>query len=390
MQPLEAQHGELHNHTRPILTFNASRTRCHLETASPIRLINSFVYCDEMTEISITLQPEPGSASDQVAMSANGQRLAKFTTGCRTVLLYGSQRELTDAHTDAIVAHNMYVRLLPEPFTGELPFEWLRSQLSSTEPDILALALQYGPLQENLFDTGGVLLAGDASYGPLREDEDGMLSGPRVGRRRIGADFHDFMQVSWTAPDGELVMPRAEFAGCLDCSGFVRMVFGWRSGMPLSIAPQPGYLPRYSWHMWWNGPGRTIIDAAEDETQTERDEAAWQASGWIASSAGVVRAEEEQKQAPIPDNQTAQQVWVQSPDLDLSLLAPGDLVFFQRSTKPRTNHVGVFMGLDDRGDYRFVHSRTGLNGPTFGDDHESSILNGTAKFARQFRGARRL
>jgi cell wall-associated NlpC family hydrolase len=77
---------------------------------------------------------------------------------------------------------------------------------------------------------------------------------------------------------------------------------------------------------------------------------------------------------------------------DLSPLAVGDLLFFDRDTKDgrRLDHVGMYLGPDEGGHHRFISSRKTHNGPTLGDVGGRSILDGTGDYARSFRAARRL
>jgi cell wall-associated NlpC family hydrolase len=76
----------------------------------------------------------------------------------------------------------------------------------------------------------------------------------------------------------------------------------------------------------------------------------------------------------------------------LSSLIPGDLVFQDASTNDGTaiDHVGIYLGKDTQGNYRFVSSRKTANGPTLGDVGGKSTLNGTGLFARTFVAAKRL
>jgi cell wall-associated NlpC family hydrolase len=73
-------------------------------------------------------------------------------------------------------------------------------------------------------------------------------------------------------------------------------------------------------------------------------------------------------------------------------LSPGDLVFFDAATNDGTqiDHVGMYLGTDEGGNYRFVSSRKSINGPTMGDYSGKSILNGSGLYATSFRAARRL
>ena len=141
--------------------------------------------------------------------------------------------------------------------------------------------------------------------------------------------------------------PEATQINALDCSGFVRTVFGYRIGLPLTLRPDGVSIPRRAFE---------ILDSAP----------------------GVV---------PVPNSGV--QV------TDLSRLLPGDLVFFDAATDDGTqvDHVGMFLGVDSKGYHRFVSSRKSINGPTFGDYKGRSILetiNGGGLYAKSFRAVRRL
>jgi hypothetical protein len=83
----------------------------------------------------------------------------------------------------------------------------------------------------------------------------------------------------------------------------------------------------------------------------------------------------------------------------LSRLLPGDLVFFDLdqtcgSTFSAINHVGIFVGVDANGGYRFISSRNSYDGPTIKSGTNGwSIFNGGQSStwgAQRFRAARRL
>jgi cell wall-associated NlpC family hydrolase len=82
----------------------------------------------------------------------------------------------------------------------------------------------------------------------------------------------------------------------------------------------------------------------------------------------------------------------ESQAMALGRLAPGDLVFFDADSTDGTqiDHVGIYLGRDTGGNYRFLSSRQSIDGPTMGDYRGSSVLNGTGLYARSFRAARRL
>lgn len=150
--------------------------------------------------------------------------------------------------------------------------------------------------------------------------------------------------------------PRSTQAGCPDCSGFIRIVYGYRhhvdrkytDTIPLCLDPRP-----------------------------TRD-AVLRRSFQIAESAppGIVVIEDEGTQA------------------DPCALEIGNLVFFEADAAGeeagRLDHVGLYLGADTGGHHRFFSSRKGADGPTFGDIRGKSILDGSGLYARAFRAARRL
>ncbi len=268
-----------------------------------------------------------------VVQDANGAWLATFTEGASTVTLTGPTRTFDEPTAGAPVITSVWVRLLPEPFAGRLPERWLSAALEDTSPDLLALAMQYIKRAPPRFDANGLQIAGDASYGPTQTD----------GKREEGSDFNDYLGIAWAY--GERVdEPEPEQRGSLDCSGFIRMVLGYRAGFPLTLRPNGTALPRRSFEMLENAPGVIIIP-----------------------------------------NTRAQIT-------DFSRLAPGDLVFFDASSDDgeRIDHVGIFLGQDTAGGHRFVSSRKKIDGPTLGDYNGRSLLNGTGMYAKRFRAARRL
>lgn len=266
-------------------------------------------------------------------LDGSGAWLATFTEGARTVTLRGPLRVFGEpATTAATVSSTTWVRLLPEPFAGAVPVTWLRDALRSTAPDALAIAMQYVTNAPTLTGADGQVVAGDADFGPVG----------RYGRHRVeGADFNDYLGMTWTyagrdhAPD-----PRRRRS--LDCSGFVRMVYGYRLGVPLGSEPAPGRLPRRAVEIMASGPGVLLAPAG--------------------------------RRPP------------------LAALAPGDLLFFDttRGDGNPANHAGIYLGVDSDGQARFVSSRGLVNGPSMGDVGEASVISGDGWMARVLRAARRL
>jgi hypothetical protein len=250
-----------------------------------------------------------------------GVWLATFTDGAYTVRLRGPSRTFDESTAAAPVTTKEWVRTLPSPFTGTVDGEWLATALVDDSPDILAIAMEY------LRDAPN-----DADYGPLVD-----------GVRQEGADFHDYLGIDWAFSTGMRTADPDELRS-LDCSGFVRMVYGYRSGLPLSFAPADGAIPRRSFEILQSAPGAVVV-----------------------ADTGVRPG-------------------------DLSALETGDLVFFDASSDDGTkiDHTGIYLGRDAAGRRRFISSRKSANGPTLGDSSGPSLLDGTYLYARTFRGARRL
>ena len=243
--------------------------------------------------------------------------LATFTLGSRTVTVRGPKRLLSEPDVVATISDDIYVRLLPDPFDGRVDRRWLARAVADRSPDILATALQYttgAPRTRN---------AGDAGF-------------------EFGADFNDYLETDWR--HGRFVeKPKPGLARTLDCSGFLRIVFGYRNGMPMTVTTAGGNrLPRSANLMAEHGPGVIIA--------TTRDAA-------------------------------------------LTALRPGDVAFFNLyppAVDARIiDHSGIYLGRDQFGHWRFVSSRRSTNGPSMGDAGPDSIVDGNGAHAQDFRLARR-
>jgi cell wall-associated NlpC family hydrolase len=260
--------------------------------------------------------------------------VATFTVGARTATIRGAARVFGEpATTTATVTSTTWVRLLPQPFTGTVDRAWLDKARSDTSPDLLAKAAQYVSGAPRTLAADGTRLAGDADYGPLRSD----------GTRAEGADFNDYLAVGWTY-GSSVDTPETDQVNALDCSGFIRMVTGYRAGLPMSLSPDGVRLPRRAVQM-------------------------------LSSAPGVVT---------VPDTGTR--------PISTAPLSPGDLVFFDGSTDDGAlvDHVGMYLGPDSGGAHRFISSRKTVNGPTLGDVGGRSVLSGTGHYASTWRAARRL
>jgi hypothetical protein len=271
--------------------------------------------------------------------------MARFTDGATTVASRGPRRTFNEASAGHAVIHGVWVRTLPKPFAGVVDEAWLTATLQANAhrvPDVLAMAMQYIDGAAAVVD-GALQIAGHAEYGALVD-----------GMREEGADFNDYLGVPWTYAD-RVDPPETRQFRCLDCSGFVRMIWGYRHSLPgqprrdrvpLTLTPTASRraMPRRAFEIYASAPGIvTILDDGVRPT-------------------------------------------------DLSPLEAGDLVFFDADDGDGTqlDHVGMFLGVDGGGHHRFISSRKGANGPTLGDYRGRSILDGTGLYARAFRGARRL
>lgn len=234
------------------------------------------------------------------------------------------------------VTHKTWVRLLDQPFDGAVPEDWLRSQLNNTTPDVLATAMQYindaPPIND--VSRGNLQTAGKAQYGPLQTD----------GTRQEGADFNDYLGISWQY-GATTDNPEVSQFKCLDCSGYVRMVFGYRHGLPLALTTTNGLaIPRVSSNIANSGPGVVVATGSPPSLNT---------------------------------------------------LLPGDIVCFDADTsnpaeeEGQIDHNGIYLGADTNGHMRFLSSRKTISGPTMADLGGPSFLDGSGLYARSLRLVRR-
>lgn len=276
------------------------------------------------------------SPNRTVVTDLEGKWLATFTVGAQTVTLDGPVRTFSEpAYTSYTVTHSTWVRVLPKPFGGQVDQLWLAAALADNSPDVLEVSMGYINGASHKLNDAGLKLAGDADYGPLQAD----------GTRKEGSDFNDYLGISWSY-GSKIDKPELNEVNALDCSGFIRMVWGYRNNLPLTLSPNGKAIPRRSFE---------ILDAAP----------------------GIV---------VIPN--TGQQV------RDFASLNVGDVVFFDASTDDgtRIDHVGMYIGIDSGGYHRFVSSRKTANGPTLGDYGGKSILeaiNSKGLYANALRAVRR-
>jgi cell wall-associated NlpC family hydrolase len=271
-----------------------------------------------------------------------GTVLATFTDGARSATLDGPVRTFAEPQFGgAPVTTPVWVRLLPEPWRAgaeDAPWfrPWLREHLGSTAPDVLAVATQYLDGAPEGRDADGVRVRGDARYGP---------PGPAGAPPPENSDFLDYLGVQWTFADGEVRRPDPQRYGAVDCSGFVRLVYGHRAGYPLLATNERGPgLPRRARAMAEVGPGVVVLPGTG------------------------------------------------APPSNLGALQAGDLLFFDLDRAPdrRIDHSAIYLGRDEAGQHRFVSSRVRADGPTLGDLGGASVLDGGGHYARSFRSAKRL
>ena len=295
---------------------------------------------------------QPLTNPDRIRVTENGAWVATFTIGCYTVTLAGPARAFSETfrsggatHT-VTVTHSTWVRAAPGPVDTHIDERWLscaRAANRAGTPDVLAIAMQYIKNAPPIL-LGDLQIAGDASYGPLLPN----------GSRDEGSDFNDYLGLRWLYPAEKPDRPEAPQHRCLDCSGYMRMVWGYRHQLPdagypdtipLSLRPQSNTtLPRRAFELYEGATGLILIEN------------------------------------------------IGTRPTDLDILDAGDLLFFDAESDdgPSLDHVGMYLGPDASGARRFISSRKTVNGPTLADAGGPSLLTGTGKYARRFRAARRL
>lgn len=163
-------------------------------------------------------------------------------------------------------------------------------------------------------------------------------------------------QTSGACPDYPTQSP-----GMLDCSGYMRMIWGYRNNFTAQ-----------SYYANIELTGGLIDDKL---TRTSEDQ-------YNGPTAGT-KIIDFRPGCPTPD--------------DLGKLRVGDLVFFDingngGSSYTAIDHDGMYVGRDAQGDYRFISSRTSTGVSMRGDTE--SILNCSGSVSSSwpgwFRGARRL
>lgn len=283
-------------------------------------------------------------AGTEVVEKDSGDVVARLTDKGRTAVVFGPERTLEEpGATDAKVTTDAWVRTIPHQWkkTGEKSEwfgEWLAENKDSEEPDALEIGTQYFRGAEDKVDDDGLRYAGDADFGPMGDD----------GLREVGGDYNDFLEITVSHPDKKKDPPEKKDKNALDCSGFLRMVLGYRMDYPLF------------------GKNETKGDGLQRQVQ-----------GMVDHAPGVLLHEDSGKKPEDLDKVTEN-------------MLPGDIVFFETDGEPGLDHSGFYMGKDSQGKHRFMSSREAINGPTMGDVKGPSILDGNGLFANNFRAVRRL
>ncbi|MCX5195859.1 C40 family peptidase [Streptomyces sp. NBC_00249] len=290
------------------------------------------------------------SPDRSVLRDGAGQVLATFTDGARTATLTGPSRTFTEpANTTSRVVTENWVRLMPEPWkqgaeTQPWFKEWFKKYFGSQEDDLFAFAFQYGDQAPVKKDAQGTAYAGDASFGPLNP------AGSAGNDLRLEqSDFYDYLGKPYAFRNGVTKQPQAPRYRAMDCSGFVRTVFGYRARYPLLSDDVAGAgLPRTANGMARSAQGKDVIPLG-----------------------GVG-----------PQDRPA----------SIDVLQPGDVLFFKLDarTKDRLDHTGIYLGTDTDGHQIFISSREEADGPTIGDKGGASRLDGNGYYATTLRSAKRL
>lgn len=274
------------------------------------------------------------------AIGVDGTVVATFTDGARTATLAGPERTFAEPQfTTAAVTTPVWVRLLPQPWYAGAEAEpwfqrWLAENAGSTAPDLLTAATDYLDGAPPVVDGQALRVAGDAGFGP---------PGPPGQVPLENSDFYDYLGVSWTFPGDRVQEPDSGHYGDVDCSGFIRLVYGYRMGYPLRDTNDPGPgLPRRAYAMAEFADGAVVV----------------------------------------PDDGTTAEGY--------SALQTGDLLFFNLDAEPRIDHSAIYLGRDNEGHHRFLSSRGRADGPTLGDLGGTSLLDDGGNYSQSFRTAKRI
>lgn len=276
-----------------------------------------------------------------VVRDGTGAVVATFTDGARTVALTGPARTFAEPRfTKATITTTTWVRLVPEAWTAGAENAawfgpWFEAAKLDKSPDMFEIAMQYADGATVEKNAEGLRFRGDAIFGPVE---------PAGVARLEQSDFLDYLGISYSFPDAGRKRPKPDHTGALDCSGFVRMVYGYRLGYPLRGTNDAGPgLPRRAFAIAERGAGVALIPNARTRVTA------------------------------------------------YDALQPGDLVFFEvEGGADELDHTGIYLGIDSGGHHRFMSSRERANGPTFGDLGGTSLLDDGGMYSKAWRAARRI
>jgi cell wall-associated NlpC family hydrolase len=245
--------------------------------------------------------------------------------------------------TPPTITHNKWVRVLTSPYSSwdAATEDQVRAWATDRTPDALAYATMFLTGAPNVRSAAqsNAIVMGQANYGPL--DSGGLPI--------EGGDFHEYMGLNWTFPNGETAnLIDSSWIGKMDCSGYVRMVYGYHMGLPMVRNRSADFnglnIPRGTKDIGPSGPG--VI---------------------VAQSASTAPA--------------------------LTDMQIGDIVLFVADTSDpvagQIDHDGIYLGTDAAGVPRFANSRKTPNGPTFADLGGGSTLTGGGTYATSLRIIRR-
>ncbi|MDI1445755.1 hypothetical protein [Polyangium sp. 6x1] len=296
------------------------------------------------------------TSGDVTTASINTTVVAWFTKGAYTVRMTGPSRTFAAGVSGVpSVTSTTWIRTLATPFdpatmSTTARSAWLNAARAvncvTGTSDILAVAYEYIEGASK-----------DAGYAN-------------------GADFHDYLGISWDPSDASLITADSTQLGKLDCSGFLRLIFGQRANflyggveakIPMSLYVT-GTLTRASKDQYQSGPGKIIVPFRT------------QPSG-VAAFNGTPTATE------------------------LSSIQVGDIVFFDSSCDysvaapscgtdwTSIGHTGIYVGRDASNNARFLSSRSTADGPTVANTGGWSVFNDavglSGTYPKRFRGARR-
>lgn len=286
--------------------------------ASPVLSINDTTFTSGRGGVYANI------LSNETTMTANFSNFYSFGTVVAPAQFTTDQR--------------VYISNTPHVASVVNPVELLPWVVGGKE-DLVDVAMAYIYGAPPVYDEYGRKVRGDSHYGPRTAD----------GSLVEGGDFNDYLGRDWTYPDGTVDPAEPAEIECMDCSGYVRMVFG-PMGKGMQVRKAAGNdgvaIPRVSFEqVAVDAPGASIIP-----------------------NTGATPT-------------------------DLTPLQIGDVLGFDadsnETTSGQIDHTGIYMGLDSLGAPVFVSSRKTVDGPSFSKTGGSSNLTGGGLYATRFRVARR-